>query len=211
MLLLSMLAGLATLGAVSPALAEPVLLDVLGPDNDNGFHFSYTHTAATGNGTYYYSGQIMTSLSGTLAADLDGQVLTVGAGEVSMSGRNGHAGGTMTLSGSLDFADSDGDQLLGTLDYEIQYEDGGTRSGAWHFFDEDFSNAAQPPNNLFADGSLRLWGNDWNNLATDAHLQGLGIDIGGKVRPIPEPHSTLLFLAGSLIVGGALARTRLST
>ena len=216
--------------------AAPVTIEILSPVKDNGFHFSYEHTAERSDptGTYYYGGELTAALSGELTGDLTGGVLTISGGELLRLAKSDGTVplndapydltlGTMRLKGVLDFRNQDlnDESLLGSLHYETFDADGvQTDSGTWYFANRDFSNATHRPNNLSDEGDLRLWGNNWPNhrgLIDRASYapnlrERLGIDLGGRVvtQPIPEPTSVILFVAGGLIVGGAVVRRRQS-
>lgn len=209
--------------------AAPVEINILAPARDNNFHYSYTHTAeyADPSGVYYYGGTPTSALSGTLSGDLTAGILTISGGELlRMAKPDGSVPlnsnpydrvlGRMTLTGSLDFTNQglNDESLIGSLSYTL-YDPAGTEtgSGAWYFANRDFSNAVNKPNNLGDDGTLRLWGNNWDPTSRIHYTpgpDGLGIDLGGQVvtAPIPEPASVVLFGAGAAIVGGAVLRKR---
>ncbi|MFQ5697145.1 MAG: hypothetical protein ACE5IL_02540 [Myxococcota bacterium] len=189
------LAALA-IGVPLPAGALPVAID-LSMGTNGSFGFSDLH-AATGseilvNGNSYFASGTASMLTGTLFADLQGNVFSGIHGALRYSGALG-SGSLTVVGGSLDFGVAP-DTMLGSLKT--------LELGEFFYLNHTFAGTA----NSFDGQNLRLWGNNWNAITEIAGpTNRFGSDLGGRVRPVPEPTAALVFGVGSLLVSGALRR-----
>ncbi len=227
---LATLIFLGTLLLSLAAQATPVTISVDGwQTSDGNFSFSAFHgatsAATTRDGaTYWRSGSIDFNVNppGELSGDLTGEVLSSVSGLVALDGA-----GTILLDGMLDFSVADGD-LIGTLDYELTTGGGAhVETGTFYFFNYAFSSGTCDANDLCGD-VYRLWGNNWDNQAADAGLlkpddnvmvswdggasfvmgtEHRGVDLGGMITLVPEPHAAVLFAVGLSAAGISIRET----
>ena len=206
------------------ASATPVSISVEGWQTvDGNFGFSVVHSATGGlmqmGGLDFYAGGVIqyefSSPTQFMSGDLTGSVLSIDASSLSLDG-----GSLFKVQSSvLDFGVANGD-LIGALGYELVDSGGSAETGAFYFYNFDFTNGSCDANALCqATGEYRLWGNNWANAISDRPDDNVmidrmfatrhrGIDLGGDFvsAPIPEPSSAVLFGFGALAVGGGLRR-----
>ncbi len=193
---------------------------------DGNFGFSAIHAATSGrtvmNGLEFQTaGSIQYEFSAptqSVQGTLVDSVLTLESTSLQLAG-----GSIFELQASvLDFGVADGG-LIGSLGYRlIDGASGSVESGAFSFYNLDFTNGSCDANGLCAStGAYRLWGNNWDAAAGNQGLENVivdgvattrlrGIDLGGEVTvaPVPEPGAALLFGAGIMLAGGRLRRAR---
>ena len=147
-----------------------------------------------------------------VSGDLSGMVLSLDETSLALDG-----GALFTLKASvLDFGVANGAKI-GQLDYALA-AGGSVEEGSFHFYNFDFTNGSCDANGYCAaSGQYRLWGNNWDNGVADRPdgnvlVDGVvatrhrGIDLGGRIAPVPEPSAALLFGLGALAVGAGIRR-----
>lgn len=210
------------------AAATPVTMTIAPwKTTDGNFGFSAIHDATSGrtvkNGLEFQTtGSIQYRFSAptqSVRGELVDSVLTLEATSLQLDG-----GSIFELRTSvLDFGVTEGG-LIGSLGYRlVDGASGSVESGAFSFYNLDFTNGACDANGFCAStGSYRLWGNNWDatfgsggvdNVIVDgvAITRLRGLDLGGDIAaaPVPEPGAALLFGAGVMLAGGHLRRNPL--
>ena len=199
------------------ALATPVQL-ILENGREPGFGFSAFHAADNSCGTMHGAEWCMNGswvqfgLEGTLDAELQADGTLTGIhGDITFATSNipldfqemGLDGSLRVLNGEIDLG-GDGDS--GSIASFLTFGDEEGELFTIYFADYHFSGRA----NSFDGETLRGWGNSWDALAADGSADipdlQIGMDIGARVAPIPEPASLGLFSLGALLVGSAIRR-----
>jgi len=223
----------ATIGGAVPALAIPVNIAIQngnfnGTLNDGSgtqvnYSYSVIHDASQsiGNfagGTYYDGGtDLFTGITGNLTGNLTGS-----PGAYTLSGIGGTLTSTLTTDGALKFGgtagstetftitagssltDVAGSTASGTLNYSLSGAFNGT--GSFDFKPVAFLTGTTSPNSL-SNSWLYLWGDNWN-IANARPTDGsaLGVDLSGKITPVPVPAAAVLFGTGLVGLAGAVRK-----
>jgi hypothetical protein len=188
------------------ALALPFVANAMSVEieilsgSGGGFSYSWLHTAVgTEVHGFHPSGSKTHALRGTLQGELTEseliihtstlQATTLGTGEVL----------ALTLEGTLDFGVPVGESM-GFLEYALE----GGESGAFEFYNISFGGG---PANDIGEHEIHLWGQNFERFGEAGEITARGMDLGGAIRPVPEPSAAMHFAAGGLLLA-AVVRVR---
>ena len=215
---------------VTTGFAVPVVFS-LQKGVDEGFAFSAMHMGDSSilevdGSDFYRAGSPVRWIEEfqSLDADLTGSVLTFSDNSLSNPLLvDGETDNLLITGGVLDFSAAPGD-LFGTINYAF-----GLETGSYYFYNDEFmpGGPANIDNTVISEanggGTVRLWGNNWDNKAQSNSLERIdhiaaggvarGIDLGGTIViasgpiSVPEAGSTVLFMSLAML-GLGVARKR---
>ena len=180
------------------ASAMSVEIEILSGSGD-GFSYSWLHTAVGSEiEGFHPAGSKTHALSGTLYGELTETELIIHTSTLEATTLDTQEVLSLTLEGTLDFSVPDGDSM-GFLYYSLE----GGESGAFEFYNVAFGGG---PANDIGEHELHLWGQNFERYAEPGTFAGTtrGMDLGGAIRPVPEPSAAMLFAAGGLLLAAAL-------
>lgn len=212
-LVLGLVAGL----GISGTAQAVTVYNVLGPGFDNGFGFSWIHSAnypMTFDGTTYYpGGSLLYRLSGSFRGNwIDATTFEFLPSTLTATGVGGLAGTGdwefRILGGGLDTSPG---RPVGEMMYALSHASGLMSSRGVFVIDPvhfvSIANSASPTD-------LAIWANNWHanpkywEVIDNPPEMPLGIDLRAVAAPIPEPQAILAFVIGGLVIGRSAWRAR---
>jgi hypothetical protein len=195
--------------------------------SEGSFAFSYLHDADSGNGQFYYSGDKLFELTGTISGsfeaatgvlELDTDIVldALVRAEAAAAPWNltpGQIWDFNITGGTLTNPPGGDDLFSGSFTYALVDLSNVTQaSGTFYFAAVDFPGS---PNTLTTE-QLAAWGNNWDNTAGSATppdrgsngLDRLGVDIRAQGTVIPEPTGFIVFGIGALVAAAGATASR---
>jgi len=193
--------------------------------SEGSFAFSYLHDADSGNGQFYFSGDKLFELTGTISGsfeaatgvlELDNDIVLDALVRAEASGLGFTPGELWDFNitgGTLTNPPGGDDLFSGSFTYALVDLSNVTQaSGTFYFAAVNFPGS---PNTLTTE-QLAAWANNWDNTAGSATppprgsngLGRLGVDIRAQGTVIPEPTGFIVFGIGALVAAAGATASR---